>query len=41
MSDQIMEPPREMDTRNRRLGFALAILAVSYIIAVIVFIIMR
>jgi len=36
-----MEPPDGIDTRNRRLGFALGILAVSYIIAVIVFIIMR
>ena len=41
MSKQIMERPEGIDTRNRRLGFALAILAVSYIIAVIVFIIMR
>ena len=41
MNEQIMEPPEGIDMRNRRLGFALAILAVSYIIAVIVFIIMR
>ena len=29
MNEQIMEPPEGIDTRNRRLGFALAILAVS------------
>jgi len=41
MSERIMEPPQGIDARNRRLGFALAVLAVSYIIAVIVFIIMK
>lgn len=41
MSERIMEPPQGIDARNRRLGFALAILAVSYIIAVIVFIIVK
>ena len=41
MSEQLMEPPEGIDARNRRLGFALAILAVLYIIGVIVFIIVK
>ena len=41
MNEQIMEPPEGIYTRIRRLGFALEFLAVSYIFAVIVFIIMR
>lgn len=41
MSDWIMEPPGGIDSRNRRLGFGLAALAVLYIVAVILFIIFK
>jgi hypothetical protein len=41
MSVRIMEPPEGISARNRRLGFGLAVLAVSYIIAVIVFIVLK
>lgn len=39
MSDWGIDPAGEMGFRNRRLGFALAVLAVLYIAAVIAFII--
>jgi hypothetical protein len=39
MSERIMEPSDAGNARNRRLGFALAALAVAYVVAVIIFII--
>ena len=41
MSDRMMELPSGVNSRNRRLGVALAILAVLYVLAVIVFIIVK
>ena len=41
MSERIMESPEGIGARNRRLGFALAALAVAYVVAVIIFIILE
>ena len=40
MSEWIMKPPGTGNPRNRRLGFALALIAALYIAAVIVFIVL-
>ncbi len=40
MNQWIMEPPNGAESRNRRLGLGLALLALLYVAAVIAFIIM-